>query len=135
LTNPVGYLEMVALETHALAIATDSGGVQKEAYLSGVPCITLRTETEWTETVDAGWNRVLGDDPSALSAALADPEFMDRTRPHPPLHGDGQTAGRIVAALEAFASRRGSGGRGLSTPRLMVSPVGAAHQPSEANIR
>lgn len=104
--DPVGYLAMVALETHAVAIATDSGGLQKEAYLSGVPCITLRTETEWTETVDAGWNRVVGDDPGGLADALADADFMDRARPHPPLYGDARAAERIVAALEALDASR-----------------------------
>jgi UDP-N-acetylglucosamine 2-epimerase len=98
--EPVGYLAMVALERSAAAIATDSGGVQKEAYLAGVPCVTLRAETEWTETVDAGWNRLAGADPSAVSLALADPAFMDRERPRPELFGDGHAAGRIVAALE-----------------------------------
>ncbi len=98
--EPVGYLEMVALEASAEAIATDSGGVQKEAYLSGVPCITLRTETEWVETVEAGWNRVVGADPTALAAALADEAFMRRDRPRPPLFGDGDAARRIVDALE-----------------------------------
>jgi UDP-N-acetylglucosamine 2-epimerase len=102
--EPVGYLAMVALELAAWAIATDSGGVQKEAYLAGVPCVTLRGETEWTETVDAGWNRVAGADPEALRAALADEGFMDRSRPRPDLFGDGRAADRIVAALERLAA-------------------------------
>lgn len=98
--DPVGYLEMVALEARAHAVATDSGGVQKEAYLSGVPCVTLRSETEWTETVAVGWNRVVDADPAAVAAALADAGFMDRSRHRPELFGDGHAAERIVAALE-----------------------------------
>ena len=106
--DPVGYLEMVALEARAAAIATDSGGVQKEAYLSGVPCVTLRSETEWVETVKAGWNRVVDADPSALAAALADEGFMSRRRPRPPLYGDGHAATRIVAVLERHHAAAGS---------------------------
>jgi UDP-GlcNAc3NAcA epimerase len=107
--SPVGYLAMLALERSAAAIATDSGGVQKEAYLAGVPCVTLRTETEWVETVEAGWNRVAGSDESALRDALADRSFMDRERPRPELFGDGHAADRVVAALERVdtASRKG----------------------------
>ena len=103
--DPVGYLEMIALEASAEAIATDSGGVQKEAYLSGVPCITLRSETEWVETVESGWNRVVGTDPAALATALADEAFMRRDRPRPALFGDGRAAGRIVVALEGHHAR------------------------------
>lgn len=98
--EPVGYLQMVALERHALAIATDSGGVQKEAYLSGVPCITLRRETEWVETVEAGWNRLVAPVREDVAAALRDPRFLDRARPRPPIFGDGHAAERVVAALE-----------------------------------
>ena len=107
--EPVGFLAMVALEARAAAIATDSGGVQKEAYLSGVPCVTLRGETEWVETVEAGWNRVVDADPTALAAALHDPEFMRRDRPRPALYGDGQAARRIVAALERIDARVAGG--------------------------
>ena len=98
--EPVGFLEMVALERGARVVATDSGGVQKEAYLAGAPCVTLRTETEWVETVQAGWNRVVGGDPGALREALADRAFLAGDRPRPDLYGDGHTAARIVAALE-----------------------------------
>jgi len=103
--DPVGYLAMVALESHAAAIATDSGGVQKEAYLAGVPCLTLRDETEWVETVAAGWNRVIGLEPGALRSALGDAGFMERGRPRPDLFGDGMAAGRVVVALEGLQRR------------------------------
>ena len=116
--DPVGYLAMVALESRAAAIATDSGGVQKEAYLAGVPCLTLRGETEWVETVEAGWNRVIGSDSIALRAALADSTFMDRHRPRPSLFGDGQAAERIVGALERLDRRH----RTVSGSRLAGAP-------------
>lgn len=94
---PVGYLDMITLERHARLIATDSGGVQREAYYLGVPCLTLRDETEWTGTVEARWNRLVGADPGRILAAWTD--FVPPSA-RPPIHGDGRAAGRIVEILE-----------------------------------
>ena len=79
---------------------TDSGGVQKEAYLAGVPCVTLRDTTEWTETVDAGWNVLVDLDREAALAALERPPPAER----PPLYGDGRAGERVVAALARMTS-------------------------------
>lgn len=70
--EPVSYVDMLALEAHAAKILTDSGGVQKEAYLSGVPCVTLRERTEWVETVEEGWNILAGADRGKIAEAIAD---------------------------------------------------------------
>lgn len=101
LVEPVGYLDMIMLEQGARAILTDSGGVQKEAFFLRVPCITLREETEWTETVDAGWNVLVGADRERLHQALgALPEVRDR--PPDDVFGSGNAAERIVSTLRAM---------------------------------
>jgi len=94
--RPIGYLDLAVLASQARVILTDSGGLQKEAYWYGVPCVTLRPSTEWVDTVAVGANVLVDDDPDALERAVADAR-MPVERPQ--LYGDGQAAGRVVAAL------------------------------------
>ena len=94
--DPVSYLEMLQLEANARCILTDSGGIQKEAYLLGVPCVTLRDDTEWVETVDAGWNKLVGADTELIVAAA---RLGDLPAHRPDLFGDGHAAERIVGIL------------------------------------
>jgi UDP-N-acetylglucosamine 2-epimerase len=96
--DPLRYTEMLALERDASAIVTDSGGVQREAYLWGVPCITIREETEWVETVATGWNTLVGVDPEKVRAALDAPP----PRRRPPIFGNGDAAERIAAHTVAY---------------------------------
>lgn len=100
LVSPLGYLLMLALEANAIAVLTDSGGVQKEAYILGVPCVTMRDETEWIETIETGWNVLAGTDADRIFEAAAGADDVRRL-PRPSLFGDGHAAERITAALIA----------------------------------
>jgi UDP-N-acetylglucosamine 2-epimerase len=97
---PTGYLDLVALASQARVVLTDSGGVQKEAYWYEVPCVTLRTTTEWVETVESGWNQLAGDDPERIVRAVA---TATPGADHPPLYGDGNAADRVADLLCTMA--------------------------------
>jgi UDP-GlcNAc3NAcA epimerase len=95
-TPPAGYLDFAALASQARVVLTDSGGVQKEAYWYGVPCVTLRTTSEWVETLQTGWNRLVGTDPDLIVQAVREAQPQaDR----PVLYGDGHAAERIAHLL------------------------------------
>ncbi len=94
--EPLGYLDMVMLEKSAHMILTDSGGVQKEAYWLRVPCITLRNETEWVETVGSGWNRLVGTDSEKIVETVNSFILPSRC---PPLYGEGAAVDKVVEIL------------------------------------
>ena len=94
--EPLGYLDMAALCSQARVIVTDSGGLQKEAYWYGVPCVTARPSTEWIDTVEVGANVLVDDDPGLLVRAVAEARMPDEL---PALYGDGSAAQRVAASL------------------------------------
>ncbi|MCB2211490.1 UDP-N-acetylglucosamine 2-epimerase (non-hydrolyzing) [bacterium] len=94
--DPLGYLDFLQLEANAGLIMTDSGGVQKEAYFAGVPCVTVRPETEWVETVNAGWNRLLWDNLEQLDEMLTTRWWPEE---QPELYGDGNASAKIAELL------------------------------------
>ena len=100
LIEPLGYLDMAALASQARVIVTDSGGLQKEAYWYGVPCVTARPSTEWKDTVELGANVLVDDDPARLAAAVASARMPDVRAP---LYGDGAASPRIASALASLA--------------------------------
>jgi len=100
LVPPLGYLQMTALVEAARAVVTDSGGLQKEAYWLGVPCVTARPSTEWVDTVEVGANVLVDDDPERLAVAVASARMPDE---RPRLYGDGAAADRIAALLDTLA--------------------------------
>jgi UDP-GlcNAc3NAcA epimerase len=103
LTPPLGYLDFTALLVHAHAALTDSGGVQKEAFLARTRCVTMRDTTEWVETVDSGWNELVDLDTDRALVALERPLPTE----HPAPYGDGHAAEHVVAAIETLDVARG----------------------------
>jgi UDP-N-acetylglucosamine 2-epimerase len=102
LIDPIGYLDMLDLLSNSKYLITDSGGMQKEAYYLNVPCITLRDETEWVETVTSGWN-LLVKEPISDNTSKAISTFLhNRNRSHPDLYGDGNTSCHIMEVLSIY---------------------------------
>jgi UDP-N-acetylglucosamine 2-epimerase len=106
LIDPVGYVDMLALTAQARMVATDSGGLQREAYNLGVPCLTLRDETEWVETVQAGWNKLVGADTTRILEAWG---TWAPPSERPAIFGDGRAAQHIVDRVEAHFAARATG--------------------------
>jgi UDP-N-acetylglucosamine 2-epimerase len=102
LLEPLGYLDLAALASNARVILTDSGGLQKEAFWYGIPCVTLRPSTEWVDTVELGANVLVDDDPDAIATAARAPRMPE---PLPSLYGDGHASERVAEALYTLVPR------------------------------
>ena len=96
--EPLGYLDFIFLQKHSEKIITDSGGIQKEAYWNGIPCITIRPETEWIETVEAGWNVLVGDKKDQL---IENCLHFKPSHNRPRYFGDGNSSKKIISILES----------------------------------
>ena len=103
IVTPLGYLDFLRLLASARALLTDSGGAQKEAYVLGVPCLTLRDRTEWVETVEAGWNTLVDLDAQAALAALERPPPPSE---RPGLYGGGRAGERVRDLLASYTAAR-----------------------------
>ncbi|MDO8750283.1 MAG: UDP-N-acetylglucosamine 2-epimerase (non-hydrolyzing) [Dehalococcoidia bacterium] len=101
--EPVSYFDLLVLESDARLVLTDSGGMTKEAYIVGTPCLTLRDLSEWIETVEAGWNTVVGADTVAILQAV---RHFQPSSERPALYGDGKTSLHIVEALERYVPKQ-----------------------------
>lgn len=99
ITEPLGYLDLITVLKNARLAVTDSGGLQKEAYWLKIPCITLREQTEWVETVESGWNQLVGSSAGDFQEAL---KRVDTPQEHPDFYGDGHAAGKICDLVEGY---------------------------------
>jgi UDP-GlcNAc3NAcA epimerase len=116
--EPVGYLDMLMLESSARVILTDSGGVTREAYFLAVPCVTLRLQTEHVETIALGWNTLVGSEPEHILETV---KHFRPIGPRPPVYGDGAAAKRIVRTLEGSAATK----QRCVAPRIGFLSLGA----------
>jgi UDP-N-acetylglucosamine 2-epimerase (non-hydrolysing) len=113
LTKPLGFLDFIKLMNHAKMILTDSGGVQKEAYILKVPCVTLRENTEWIETIEDGWNVLVGSNKYKIVEAVN--EFMPSTQEYQNRFGDGSASNRIAATINALFGNKSASNRIAAT--------------------